>query len=96
MGTVQMPVKVSRRPFESDGCSLPQIFDASVVVAGLGSTRQVEIRFTTNPGGLRKNSFSALIGAADFEELASAMMQADARAAIKAFGAALQDVPEIA
>ncbi len=53
--------------------------------------RCVLIKFTTNPDGQRGNAFRVTIGREEFRELAAVMMSADPTAAIRAFGAAMQE-----
>ena len=53
------------------------------------------ILFGTNPDGQRGNTYDVRVFPREFAEVARAMMEADPTAAIKAFGAAMQDVPEI-
>jgi hypothetical protein len=52
----------------------------------------IEIGFCSNPDGERRSTFEAYIVPDDFAELAKLMLKADPQAAIRAFGAALQDV----
>ena len=56
---------------------------------------KVLITFDTNPDGQRGSNFRITIGADEFNDLAQYMMRADLMAAIKAFGVALQGVPDI-
>lgn len=56
-----------------------------------GEPGYVVISFATNPGGMRKQSYAVTIRPSDFERVASEMLKADPEAAIRAFGAAMQD-----
>jgi hypothetical protein len=92
-----MPIQVIRSRYETDTSRSRKEYTAGIGTqprrGGWGGF--VEIRFTTNPEGVRKQSFDVQIGPEDFKDLAQAMMLADAQAAIKGFGVAMQDVPEI-
>jgi len=57
--------------------------------------RNVLIKFTTNPDGQKGSVYRVTIGQDEFKELASIMMSADPTAAIRAFGTAMQEAPEI-
>jgi hypothetical protein len=82
---------VQREQRESENAETWRDFDATLEPWA----RYVLIKFTTNPDGERGNVFRVTIGRDEFKELASAMMSADPTAAIKAFGAAMQEAPEI-
>jgi len=58
-------------------------------------SNKVLIKFDNNPDGQRGSIFRITIGAHEFNDLAQYMMRADIMAAIKAFGLALQGLPEI-
>jgi hypothetical protein len=58
---------------------------------GIGGLGYIAFGFQTNPGGLRSSDFSGYIEPKQFEELARLMTKADLQAAIRAFGAAMQD-----
>jgi hypothetical protein len=55
----------------------------------------VEFGFRTNPNGEKQSTFDVRIGRESFAELAQAMMNANPHEAIKAFGLAMQQIPEI-
>jgi hypothetical protein len=55
----------------------------------------VRIGFDTNPDGEKGSRYWITIGPDEFNELARAMMTAGPTPAIKAFGVALQETPEI-
>jgi hypothetical protein len=55
----------------------------------------VWIAFRTNPDGLRRQCYNVSISGNEFTELAQLMMKANPTAAIKAFGAAMQETPDI-
>jgi len=52
----------------------------------------IGISFSTSPDGRHRSHFAAGIDPKKFEELARLMVEADAQAAIRAFGAAMLDV----
>jgi hypothetical protein len=52
--------------------------------------RFIELSFETNPHGQRSSQFSAAISPSQFEDVARMMMEADAQAAIRAFGVVMQ------
>jgi hypothetical protein len=54
----------------------------------------IDIRFATS-GKQNQSRFIIVIGPYNFEKLAKEMMQTHPEAAVKAFGAALQEVPKI-
>ena len=58
-------------------------------------SNKVLIKFYTNPDGQKGSNFRITIGADEFNDLAQYMMRADLMTAIKAFGFALQGLPEI-
>jgi hypothetical protein len=58
-------------------------------------SNKVLIKFDTNPDGQKGSIFRITIGPYEFNDLAQYMMSADLMAAIKAFGLALQGLPEI-
>lgn len=58
-------------------------------------SNKVLIKFDTNPDGQRGSNFRINVGQDEFNDLAQYMMRADLTAAIKAFGFALQGLPEI-
>jgi hypothetical protein len=73
--------------------------DAQVRVGGWpwrdGYPRWVELRFCTG-GDKNGSSYTVYVSSKNFKEIVQAMMQANPQEAIKAFGAAMQEVPEIA
>jgi len=83
--------QVQREQRESENVEAWRDYDAALEPWD----QYVLIKFTTNPDGQKGNIFRVTIGRDEFKELAQAMMHADPSAAIKAFGAAMQAVPEI-
>ncbi len=68
-------------------------FDGYLAPAELGKdVRALDIGFQDNPGG-KGSAFKAYILSDQFGDLAKEMLKADPRAAIKAFGMALQEFP---
>ena len=92
-----MPISIHRRPDSGGSHFKEKTFEGRLVA--VTKTRPgreyIELRFSTNPEGANKSHFSSGIGPEQFSELAQLMMAVDPASAIKAFGAAMQGVPEI-
>ena len=85
-----MPITVKREPFSTVGSyTAPTEYAGAAVV--FPELPAVCIQFDTNPGGQRRASYRISIHSGRFEELTRLMMKADPQAAIRAFGAAMQD-----
>jgi hypothetical protein len=52
----------------------------------------LSVAFITNPDGQKRSSFDGVISPDNFNDLAKEMMKVDPVAAIKAFGAAMQEI----
>jgi hypothetical protein len=88
-----MELKFTRSPYEDHSYFAEKSYDGQMRVWHHDhSYGYLEIGFSTNPDGRRRSTFSAGIGPNKFEELARLMVEADPQAAIRAFGAAMQDV----
>lgn len=86
-----MPL-VHREPRGTDNYNLWGDYDAKLVHLGLD---QFCVQFSTNPDGEKDSRYFVTFTPNDFGELAAAMMKADPTAAIKAFGSAMQEMPNI-
>ncbi len=87
---MHMQLKFTREPYRDHSYSAEVSFDGQLRVWREPSYGYLEIGFSTD--GQRRNTFSAPIDPKQFEELARLMVEADPQAAIRAFGAAMQDV----
>jgi hypothetical protein len=85
-----MPLKFTRSPYKDHS------YSAEVSMDGQLYTRPgdgyIGIHFSTDPDRHNRSYFSAGINPHKFEELARLMVEADPQAAVRAFGAAIQDV----
>jgi hypothetical protein len=91
-----MQIMFVRRPQSGGSFSQRKELDGSLraVTGSDGMFENLEIGFSTDAA--QNNSyFYAVISPRRFKELASQMMKAHSQEAIKAFGAAMQEVPEI-
>lgn len=84
-----MQVKFTRAPFLSDNPTETLVGFARV--DGDDEHRYIHIQFVTNPDRERRSAFWTGLGPRNFTELARLMMKANAPAAIRAFGVALQE-----
>ena len=89
-----MRVSFQRGPL-SGGHGKSKYYKGAIKAVGSDGIDHLEIGFGTNPDGRRHTIFHARIGPEHFKELALLMMEANPRAAIKAFGVAMQSVPRI-
>ena len=85
-----MPLKFRREPYRDHSYSAEMSFAGRMCAMSVDG--YIGIQFSTKPDGLRRSHFRAAIGPAKFEELARLMVEVDPQAAIRAFGAAMQDV----
>src|SRR5437762_8362370 len=86
-----MQLDFTRTPESSDSYFAEKTFRGGLqAVRWDGDYWGIQINFSTNPTGRNHSNFRAVINPKQFEELARIMMEADPRAAIRAFGAAMQ------
>jgi hypothetical protein len=85
-----MQLKFTRSPYKDHSYSAEESMDGQIYTRpGDGF---IGIHFSTNADRRSRSYFSAGIGPNQFEELARLMVEVDPQAAIRAFGAAMQDV----
>ena len=86
-----MAIRATRSPFQSSNWRAEKSYDVGLIVdTPLGTPPgYIALGFVDRPRG---NRYSVSIGPKNFKDLARAMMKADAQEAIKAFGAAMQEV----
>ena len=86
-----MRVEFRREPKSEHGYFAKKDLDGFICAAQITQDyRCLRIGFETNPGG-QGSLFNAYIASRDFGDLAKEMLSADPQAAIRAFGAALQE-----
>lgn len=82
----------TRSPFGDDRYLSRVEYQAGIGVDTFGDgSKHVAIAFSTNADGERKQSYVVTLRPSDFERVVREMMGADPEAAVKAFGAAMQD-----